>query len=412
MLPDQPPPATVTPHHDSTPAPSGAASAGEPVRPRDAGELQPDEAPTLTKAPKRRAIPDPPEMDQSRGRRALVFALVLLFVAALVSGAVVALNAFADPYGTLGTHVLPTMTTSDRTVKADAIEALDQAPELVVLGSSRSMRYEPEYLGEKTGLSTFNAGVNGIGGPVDMWAMTQFIHEVWPEARPAYFWLLDVEGFVPVTVGARTSNEPRLAKYVGVASAGNDPVQLARAIVENRTTMFSLATAKDSARLILYREEAVAKESSFRKTIRADGALRERRWTEKEWKKRYSESVDRYSDLHRNVFKALDPEAKDYFERTLRFMNEQGATPIIALTPINPKLRKIVGPLGWTDRHEEVVSYLESLQSEYSFVLVDTTDQTLFGADPTQWYDGVHMTTVNTRRAIDYILEETEGIPQ
>jgi hypothetical protein len=390
--------------------PRGAPAAGEAASGRG-GQGGAAGADAAKNVPKARPVPDPPEMDQSKGRKSLVFVLVLLVVAAVTAGAVLALNAVADPYGTLGTHILPTLTTSDRTVKADAIEALDRAPELVVLGSSRAMRYEPAYLGKKTGLSTFNAGVNGIGGPVDMWAMAQFIHEVWPDARPAYLWMLDVEGFVPVAVGARTANEPRLAKYVGVASAGKDPLELARAIVENRTTLFSLATAKDSLRLVLYRDEAAARESTFRKTIRGDGALRERRWTEKEWKKRYPESVDRYSDLHRNVYKGLDPEAKQYFERTLQFMNDQGVAPIIALTPLNPKLRKVVGPLGWTQRREEVLTYLKALQSSHSFVLVDITDPAVFGADPGQWYDGVHMTTVNTRRAIDHILEKTEGIP-
>lgn len=37
------------------------------------------------------------------------------------------------------------------------------------------------------------------------------------------------------------------------------------------------------------------------------------------------------------------------------------------------------------------------------------TDPSVFGADPVQWHDGVHMTAVNTRRAIDYILEQTGG---
>ncbi len=359
----------------------------------------------------KRAIPDPPEMDTAQGRKAIAFIVVLLIVAALIAGAVVAFNAFADPYGSVGTHILPTMTTSDRTVKADAIETLEKAPELVVLGSSRSMRYEPEYLKKQTDLSTFNAGVNGIGGPVDMWAMTRFMNEIWPDARPAYLWLLDVEGFVPVSVGGRTSNEQRLAKYVGPAE-GEEWVRLLRTLVENRTEMLSLTTAKDSTRLILRRDEAKLKESRFRKTIRADGTLREGSWNEKYWKQRYPVSVERYTSLYRTVYKELDPEAKAYFERTLRFMNDQATTPVIVLTPINPKLRKLVAPLGWTERHEEVRRYLASLRAEYSFVLVDISDPATFGADPVQWYDGVHMTGVNTRRAIDFILEEIEGIPQ
>ena len=107
----------------------------------------------------------------------------------------------------------------------------------------------------------------------------------------------------------------------------------------------------------------------------------------------------------------MDPVAEEYFEKTLAFMNDQGATPLVVLTPINPKMRKVLGPLGWDLRHEQVVTYIESLQGEYDFKFVDMTDPRVFGFDPKQWYDGVHMTTVNTRPAIDYILEQTGGVP-
>jgi hypothetical protein len=371
-----------------------------------------EDKPASGGGPKQRTIPDPPEFDQSKGRRSFWFVLALLVVALASMIGVATLNTLADPYGSLGTHLLPTVTTSDRTVKADAIESLKQPPQLVVLGSSRSMRYEPVYFREKTGLRTFNAGVNGIGGTADAWAMTQFIHEVWPQARPAYFWLLDVESFVPSQVGARTANEPRLAKYVGQASAGKGFGELVRAVVENRLTLFSLATAKDSLRLIVYRDKAKSMESKYRKQIMADGVLTQRLWSKKEWGRRYPRSAKRYSDLYRNVYERLDPRAKKYFEDTLAFMNDQGKTPLIVLTPINPKLLKVVAPLGWHTRHRQVVDYVESLQAKYRFVFVDMTDIRTFGADPVQFYDGVHMTTINTRRAIDYVLQKTGGLPE
>lgn len=369
-----------------------------------------DSAPAPGKL-KRRVIPDPPEMDQAKGRRAFFFVLVLVLVTALVMGAVLALNVIADPYGSVGTHLFPTVTTSDRTVKADKIEQLKEGPELVVLGSSRSMRYEPSYLEEKTGLSAFNAGVNGIGGAADAWAMSQFIHDTRPDADPAYLWLLDVEAFVPFEIGARTANEPRLAQYVGQASIGKGPREFARALWENRSTLFSLDTAWDSARLLLYREEAKSSQSKYRKLILDDGVLKPRKWSEKEWKRRWPNSIERYSALHKNAYKGLDPTAQEYFEKTLAFMNEQGQAPVIVLTPVNPKLRKILAPLGWDKRHEEVVAYVESLQGAYDFVFLDMTDPKVFDFDKKEWYDGVHMTTVNTRLAIDHILEQTGGWP-
>lgn len=360
---------------------------------------------------KQRAIPDPPEMDEKQARSAFWFVLALVVVTAAVLGAVLALNVYADPYGSLGTHKLPTVTTSDRTVKADRVEALKEAPQLVVLGSSRSMRYEPSYLQKLTGLRTFNAGVNGIGGTADAWAMTQFIHEVWPDSRPAYLWMVDVESFVPFEVQARTANEPRLAKYVGQATAGKGPVELAKAIWQNRTTEFSLDTTRDSVRLLLYKDKAKNKQSKYQKQILADGVLKQRLWSKKEWDRRYPNSVQRYSDLYKNVYKAPDPESEKYFEKTLRFMNDQGATPILAITPINPKLKKVLDPLGRTERRRQVLDYIESLQGKYRFELLDLSDPRVFGFDPKQFYDGMHMTTINTQKAIDYILEQTGGVP-
>ena len=358
-----------------------------------------------------RVIPDPPEMDESAGRRALLFFVALVVVTVVSMSGVLVINVIADPYGYVGTHLFPTVATSDRTVKADKIEALTEGPGLIVLGSSRSMRYEPSYLQEKTGLTTFNAGVNGIGGTADAWAMTQFIHDTFPDSRPAYLWLVDVESFVPFEVGARTANEARLARYVDQASATKGTGQLVKAVWENRSSVFSLATARDSIRLFLYREKAKSSESKYRKTIMDDGAMKERRWTAKEWKRRWPRSVTRYSALYKTAYKEMDPTAEDYFERTVAFMNGQGATPLIVLSPINPKLRRVLGPLGWDERHRQVVAYLEAQQKKHEFVFLDNTDPAKFGFDPKQWYDGVHMTTINTRRAIDYILEQTGGVP-
>jgi hypothetical protein len=392
--------------------PTSELSPGEPGYPVGAAEAPPvDEAPPPARKLKPRVIPDPPEMDQSRGGRAFVFVLFLVLVTGVAMGAVLALNVIADPYGSVGTHWFPTVTTSDRTVKADKIEQLAKPPDLVVLGSSRSMRYEPSYLEKKTGLKTFNAGVNGIGGTADAWAMTQFIHHVWPDAHPAYFWLVDVESFVPFEVGSRTANEPRLAQYVGQASVGKGTRELVRALWENRTTLFSLATAKDSMRLLLFRKKAKSQQNKYRKQILADGVLKQRLWSEKEWRRRYPNSVERYSQLYKNVYKEMDPTSEAYFEKTLKFMNDQGATPLVVLTPINPKLRKILAPLGWETRHEQVVAYIESQKAHYDFIFIDLTDPSVFGFDPKQFYDGMHMTTINTRRAIDYILKQTGGVP-
>jgi hypothetical protein len=362
---------------------------------------------------KKRVIPDPPEIDQAQGRKTLWFLFAVIVVAALVMAAVGAFNTLADPYGLIGTKLLPTVTTSDRTIKADAIQNLKQGPQLVILGSSRSMKYEPAFFEQKTGLRTFNAGVNGIGGTADAWAMVNFIHDTWPKSDPKYFWLLDVESFVPFKVQGRTANEPRLAQYVeGSGTIKRTPANIARKVWENRSSMFSWVTAKDALRVLMNRDKVKKTYDKYRKGYLPDGGQVDRPWTQKEWDRRFPKSVKRYTDLYLTAYHTLDPEAQAYFEKTLAFMNDHGATPLIVLTPINPKLLKVIGPLGWPQRHQQVLDYLDSLKGKYDFVFVDITDISKWGADPKQFYDGVHMTTVNTRKAIEYVLRQTGGLPK
>ena len=381
-----------------------------------AGAKEPGAGPGPEPAPKaglkKRVIPDPPEIDQAKGRQTLAFLIVLALAACVAMAAVGTFNTLADPYGTIGMRLLPSATTTDRTVKADLIAALRRPPQLIVLGSSRSMTYEPAYLKRKTGLRTFNAGLNGIGGTADSWAIVNFIHERFPASRPAYFWLVDVESFVPFSVQGRTAAEPRLARYIDETSASRSVSSVLTKVYRDRATVFSWTTAGESWRVLTQRKQAAQTTSSYRKRFRPDGTYIPRGKTATVFKKYFLPSVQRYRDLYTNAYHGLDPRAKAYFERTLAFVNIHGATPLIVLTPINPKTLKVIGPLGWYTRHRQVVDYLKSLQADHRFVFIDLTAIATFNGDPEQFTDGVHMSTVNTRRAIDYVLRKTGGIPK
>jgi hypothetical protein len=402
-------PARLAPGGQSLDAAEGLAGAAdaETAGPAAAGEPAP--RPGL----KKRVIPDPPEIDQTRGRRTFWFLLAMIVVTLAVMAAVGTFNTLADPYGLIGMKLLPTVTTSDRTIKADAVEHMKQPPQLVILGSSRSMRYMPEDFEELAGLRTFNGGVNGIGGTADAWAMVNFIHDTFPEARPGYFWLLDVESFVPFKIQGRTANEPRLAQYVeGSGTIRKTPSAIARQVWANRTSVFSLDSAKDSLRVLMNRNKVKAKYDEYRLRFNADGTMVDRPLTKGEWNSRWPKSVKRYTDLYTDAYFSLDPTAKEYFEDTLAFMNEQGTAPLIVLTPINPKLREYVDPLGWPERHQQVLDYLEAMQKKYDFAFIDITDITTWDGDPEGFYDGVHMTTDNTKRAATYVLKKMGGLPQ
>ena len=344
----------------------------------------------------------------TRRRMVLYLAVVVLAFAAVLTP-VVLLNVLVDPYGVVGLGLMPTATTTDRTVKADLIEQLKRPPQLVMLGSSRSMMYEPSYVKRVTGLDTFNGGLNGVGGVADAWAMTRFIHERFPASKPRYIWFVDVESFVPVTVQGQTSSDPRLARYVDGSGAGTAwPSVLAR-IAANRSSEVSTATARVSLSLLIHGRQADKQQRLYRRRFWPDGSYHKRADSAAVFGQFFDLSAQRYRRLYAGVYHGLDPQARTYFERTLRFMNANGSTPLLVLTPIDPALRRIIGPLGWTQRHRQVVAYVKGLQGSYNFRFVDLTDIATFHGDPKAFSDGVHPTAVNTRRVIDYLAAHTGG---
>ena len=77
------------------------------------------------------------------------------------------------------------------TLKADLAADSTYAPEVIILGGSRSLRFEPEYIERKTGHSAFNAGVRN-GRPEEAWGLTHYLHDLYPDVRPRYLWLIHV----------------------------------------------------------------------------------------------------------------------------------------------------------------------------------------------------------------------------
>jgi hypothetical protein len=112
-----------------------------------------------------------------------------------------------------------------------------------------------------------------------------------------------------------------------------------------------------------------------------------------------------YSQLYRTMQHRLSPAQERYFERTLAKMDAWGHAPVIVLSPIHPALRKVLAPLGWTQRHRQVLAFLDRLkQKGYRFTFLDMTSLSTFGGSPDLFYDGLHMTLPNVHRFLDAIL--------
>jgi hypothetical protein len=103
----------------------------------------------------------------------------------------------------------PLWTLSDRGIKTDLIMDMKAPPELLVLGGSRALRFQPSYIRRLTGLSAFNGAVTRAT-PQDEWCFVNLLHSRFP-ARGELFVLGLYSRFAPTRPIRADSARRRLA---------------------------------------------------------------------------------------------------------------------------------------------------------------------------------------------------------
>jgi hypothetical protein len=346
----------------------------------------------------------------SRGQRRFVAGVLTGAVALL--GCVGAFSALVDPYGFVGSAVFPTAILSDRATKACLAERLPIAPQLVVYGSSRAMKVDPAFVSRLTGLRSFNAAVSSAS-PADVWAFANFLHDRFPGERKHVIWLLDVESFRARPLDPGLLETPALARYFSASAQVG-------ARLDSLWQLFSWKAAQDAFRVATSRKASAATRVPC--TYRTNGVTEYapnglRQWDFHDLAQArgtslstgIGQSITQYRSIYTSGYPGLAPTPQRWFERTLRVMHAWGIRPVIVLTPVQPKLLRVIGPLGWQRRHAQVVSYLHAVAKHTPFELLDASHVATFGGSRRAFYDGVHMTAPNARRLATWLVKRSRG---
>jgi hypothetical protein len=336
------------------------------------------------------------------------FVVTLLATALGTVAAVFFVNVLVDPYGTVGTNLLASGVPRDPSTKAALIKQLGSPPQLVVLGSSRSLKVQPSYLRRLTGETVFNAGVRDAT-PAEEYALIHFIHDRFPDAQIHWLWLLDVEAFRSDTISPELLDSADLAPYVSrsdrLTSRFKGIIDLLswRALEDSlssiqasdRTSQPSLSGPDMTARRIRH---LIARSDGFA----PDGFYTR---VDYDWNKGMRKYQAMYGDG--SLYTHLHGLPKTYLERALSDLNRWGEAPVIVLTPMHPKLMRALAPVGWAARHRDLVDYLAHLRARYRFRFLDFTSIRSFGGDPNGFYDPVHMREPNLHRMLSAIAGRT-----
>jgi hypothetical protein len=277
---------------------------------------------------------------------------------------------------------------SERTFKADQIDDLGYVPKVVFFGGSRSMRFEPSYLTKKTGLKGFNLAMTN-GRPEDAWAFAHYLHDQSPETKLRWIWGIQNSTMSERELEAGLVQDRRLNQYLPRALLREQGVLLPR--TPDKVPKASPADWRK------YSRDGVVLWNNYDK-YEADGRTLERSlkiYIKRALQKQQAEPGSGLEKASRS---------RDYFERTLGYLNKIGVKPILISMPIHPKVLNALLPGGWQEGHDAFVEYLDSLHGRYDFEFVDLSQISSYDGDPDEFYDGVHIKFRNARKVIDTLV--------
>lgn len=262
----------------------------------------------------------------------------------------------------------------DRTYKADLVDRLSEAPQVVVLGGSRSQRFEPSLITKLTGLSAFNFAVQNCR-PEDAYAISRYLYARAPTVKLRCIYCVQCTSFVDAPMNPGLLYDKRLSAWFPKALIAKEKAAEGTPTVRNL-----LSCNQFTARGCLLHNTYDRREDSG---VSLDTVLDHYLTT----------MVPRAASAAANS----GSRSRWYFRQLLALYNEHGVKPLIVIMPYHPTVLTAFRAVGWQTKLDRTIAYLRSLQKSYDFRLVDYTDIGSFGGSASWFYDGAHIKVENAR---------------
>ena len=322
---------------------------------------------------------------------------VLLLVAGLVL-LVASLNFIVNPMGIYPLRVVPPVQWNTRAIKPALLAKADPKPEVLILGSSRSMQIAPAQVRELTGMPAFNAGVDSAMAEDDYVMLRYAVERAGVVPRLALIGI-DVEAFhnaLPV--------DDRLLETD--AFAGMLPVQGLSAR-KKFTKLFSSQQTHLMVRSLRIQLTGTAPVHNY---YDLDGFLHYGDYEREIASGRYD--VERHvrrdaQDYVERIrgFTRISEQRRKYLEDLLQYSRDHGIKVALFITPLGPRVAAAVRAHGYEQRRVEVLGMLTELGARYGATVYDLSSVEKFGGDPNGFWDGAHMTARNNSLVTRLILQ-------
>lgn len=343
-------------------------------------------------------MPESDDTPQHPRRFLIAFSVTLL---TLIAGVAV-LNWIVDPFAQYGSGRFASVVRTSRGEKLRLLEAFGP-PDGLILGSSRVMKLEPQYLAHKTGLKFFNAGVY-YGRPEDYLALLRSYHAVFHRWPKSVMVGIDIDAFVEHPgPDARLIRNELLRSQVQELLTLDDRTRRYRELLSWQQTTASVRS--------LARGEAMRREAAEEESFEFDGKIvyhrREAELSQGEYD--LASACEYTRKEYRRLFQhyeRLSPMRVQAWRTFTEICRTEEIEVVAFITPWREETLASVESTGvFADRHADVTSLvLETLPPLGR--LADFTQIESFGGNPELFVDGVHPLEANTRRMIDALFSD------
>ena len=336
------------------------------------------------------------------------FAITVVSIALLCLFCVAALNWLVNPYRQYSSHLLAPLIRDSRSEKVALFELQRSTTEGLILGSSRTMKFEPSYLHARTNLRYFNFGVNH-GRPEDFLAIVQLYSNSTGHFPKSVLIGVDVASLNDVVPSdARLIAEPKLYSCIRNKIPWTEEFDRLSQLFSYQQFVSSLKSLRNN----LIANSSVAVPNPF-EVYDPDGVIQylQRQAERKEGKYDFEKAIRHDQKELMSVFgnmTRLSQRRLGYLQEVVAQCEQQGCQVTLFLTVHHPTLRKTLSRKTEFERFElDARIALQRIADECQARFVDLSSLDTFGGDPNEFVDGIHPLEPNTRLMIDRLFPKS-----
>jgi hypothetical protein len=326
----------------------------------------------------------------------------ILLTCALLLGFIMTMNYTVNPLGKYNSDHFPSLVWTGRADKTDLLEEQDRKPDVLVVGSSRSMKIDPDFIEKETHLRAFNAGVNSAKAE-DYYVMLKYaIEEL--DVKPKHILLgIDVEAFHNrAPIDERLLYKSNLSKHLHEEDKAPVPQKL--------STMLNYKETGGSVLSLYY---SVTDYPELKASYEEDGYLHypelEREIQEGTFELEIDEYVEKYKGRY-NGYTALDESRKDYFREFLELAQKNEIEVSGFITTLHDDvIEELNKTRDYDELHASLINYLNSMEDQYSHFTYEDFDRTdKFNGSDSNFYDGAHIQEENANKITAKLLRKAK----